>query len=772
MATSIFFGGRLISKPGSYSVVDASGLESVGLGASGIVAVIGEAEGGKPASAMSEVSEFLRLTKPEQGRTTFRSGDLREVVDMVFAPAKDPDILAGAQEVVCMKVNPSTQSAATLANTYGDILALTSADYGAFTSQINVQIGSGTNQGKLVTVTFEDEVKVVDDLGGDIFFNLKYVKPTSGWDAMTAKVEAGGAVVCNATRNNAGLDSDITNQMPTTGKVRLVSAEAADTTQQVEIFGLDGSDAALRETVNLNGTTNVETTNDFKYVYGARVIGTTTGAVTVTDTGGTPVTIFILAAGANTTKGLALCAGMYAVGAITSVSSGASTKNLILIGKSNTGANQIEKITLTGTTAVAGSGNFSELNYIALGDVENGQTITFSAEAGRTVPATHDTLQKVSDYYSARYDSTVTGGFVFTMVTAKTTFNPAQLDVTDGAGGAVNCLDPANPAFYADVQTIINWFNSSSEYITAAKATGGVGGAPDNTANPVFLSGGDEGTTISSHWQGALNLLKKTRVNSVVVLSGSPAVHAMVDAHCAYMSGIGRSERDGFVGLLNTALDDVPTKTEAKSQIVDINSRHIRAFGQAIERYNTSGERQEFLPPFQAAIAAGMQAGSAVGTSLTFKYGNMLSIRQDSTWSPEDDTEEMIQAGLCFFENVEGAGRRMVRNITTHLTSNNLAYIEGSVNEAVNYSVYNFRTNMEMAVGKKGYAGTMNAAKGTAVNILTLLVAEGVMVTWRSLSFELITDVLETSVEIAPVIPVNFVKNTVHLVTVPQTTAA
>lgn len=771
MATTIFFDGRLISRPGSYSIVDASGLESVGLGASGIVAVLGTAEGGKPANAISEVADFIRINKPEAGRTTFRSGDLREVIDMLFAPSKDPDILGGAQQVIPMKVNPATKSSAILSNAYGNLIDLTSVDYGAFTSQINVAIGDGTTKGKLITVTFEDSIKSVDDLGGDIFFNLKYTKPTNGWDTMTAGIASGGAVVCEATRDKLGLDSEVTAQMPAPGKVRVKSANAGDTTQQVVVYGLNAAGNPISETLNLNGTTDVDGSIDFTSVLGARVIGTTAGVVTLSDTV-IPTTVLTIAAGTNTVKGLAKCAAMY-VGAdeITVVADGATTKKLILIGKATTGAVQMEKLTLTGTTPVVGVAKWSELTFLALGDVEVARTLTFSAEAARTVPSTQNTLQKVADYFSARYDAGVTGGFVFTMVTGRTSFSPAQLDVTIGAGGMVSCLDPANPAFYADTQVWIEWFNSSSQYISAAKSSGAVGAAVTNTTAPVFLSGGIEGTTLSSHWQGALNLLKKIRVNSIVVLTGDPAIHAMLDAHCAYMCGVGRNERDGFVGLLNTGLTDVPTKSEAKTQIVNLNSRHLRAFAQAVERYNTAGERQEFLPPFQAAIAAGMQAGSPVGTSLTYKYANTLSLRQDSSWNPTDDTEEMIQAGLCFMEHVEGVGRRVVRNITTHLMSNNLAYIEGSVNEAVNYSVYTFRTAMEMAVGKKGFAGTVNAATGVSVNILGLLIDEGIMTAYRSLNFELLVDVLEVSLEIAPVIPINFVKTTVHLVTIPQAKA-
>ena len=178
-ASTIFFNGRVISVPGSYSEVDASGLEQVGLGAAGIVAVIGTAEGGRPVSDITETSEFLRLNKPEKGNELFRSGDLREVVPFLFAPGNDPDILGGAVEVVAMKTNPATQSNGTFQNPQGDAMVLTSRDFGAFTTQINVSIADGTIQGKLLTIIFEDITESVDDLGGDDIFELQYQPGTN-----------------------------------------------------------------------------------------------------------------------------------------------------------------------------------------------------------------------------------------------------------------------------------------------------------------------------------------------------------------------------------------------------------------------------------------------------------------------------------------------------------------------------------------------------------------------------------------------------------------
>lgn len=769
MATSIFFNGRVIHVPGSYSEVDASSLESVGLGASGIVAVLGTAEGGIPVTELESLDDIMRFTNPEKLRQAFRSGDLREVGDILFAPSKDPDIQAGAQEVVAMKVNPATQSEASFSNTYGDSLVVRSRDYGAFTGQIQVSIQDTDPPGdaRQVTVTFEDTVESVAEVGGDNIFTLSYRGNANAWEAMTAAVAANGDITCAGSRVDAGLDGDMGTQPVAPIAVQVVSSNPADTAT-VEMWGLNGSGAAVKESLVLTGTTPVVGTQVFAAVLGARATGAA-GTVTIAPSGG-GTTIISIASGA--TPGLRLGQAMFVAGGVlTVVASGASTKVLIVEGKSLTGAVQREKFTLSGTTPVVGTATWTEVTLIVMGDVAAATNVTLSATAAKSQGTVQTTIKKASDYFNARQVviSTVTYGFTMTLVTGQTTFAVTDLDVSPAA---VSIFYPAAPGFKADLYALLYWFNGSSELVEAEKASGAKGGFPTNTTIPVFLTGGAEGTPTSTEWQSALNWLKRIRVNSVVVLTADPAVHAALDAHCAYMCGIGRSERDGFVGLMDGAMTGYASKSEIKAQIVDLNTRHIRACAQGIPRYNTAGEKQTFTPPFQAALAAGMQAGApAVGTSLTYKYGNVLGFEQDSSWNPTDDSDEMVQAGLLFMESVEGVGRRWVRNVTTHLSSNNIAYIEGSVNQAVNFSAFNFRTNMEMAVGKRGFSGTINAAKGVAVNTLGLLVDSGALVMYRSLFIELVVDVLEISVEMAPVIPINFVKSVLHLVTVRQTAA-
>jgi hypothetical protein len=282
---------------------------------------------------------------------------------------------------------------------------------------------------------------------------------------------------------------------------------------------------------------------------------------------------------------------------------------------------------------------------------------------------------------------------------------------------------------------------------------------PANTANPQKMAQGSEGTTLFSHWQSALDQLRDYRVNSIVVMTTDPAVHAAVISHCNYMCGPGRSERDAFLGAPAAS-----TLAAAKTLAITMNTRHARLFIQDVSRYNSSGVLEQLAPPFTACVAAGMQAGSEVGTSLTFKYLNIVESFGHSTYTVKDNAHELIQAGNCVIEKVPGIGYRWLRNVTTHLIDNNLAYIEGSVNEAVNYSVYNFRTQLEAMVGRKGFSGTVTATASIAVGVLGQLVTQGAITKYQNLTIELANDVMTIDVEIAPSIPVNFIKSTIHLV--------
>lgn len=540
-----------------------------------------------------------------------------------------------------------------------------------------------------------------------------------------------------------------------TAQVSVQSTDAADTTQSVSIYGIDGSDAVQSETVLLNGTSAQTSTGTYKRAYAvelsAAAAGTvsvfTSGAVRGTARDAVPLNRFSLApaalnAGMDDNLGFALNGTALSW----STAPVASSTAFIVIGTSATGAAQTVRYTgASGTTAET----WATIESITTSGIATGVTLTATYQPWALTVALYPTFDTWENFFSDQTEWTLTKD----MSATSSAYNVSLIDdftsqSATGAGYAI--LDILN-----DIVTTVN---AGSAIVAAARATGATL-PPANTPNPVFLTGGGEGSTSFSDWQAALDTLRDYRVNTIVVMTADAAVHAAVIAHCVYMCGPGRSERDCLLGMASGT-----TLSQAKAGALAMNTRHSRLFIQDIQRFNTDGEKERFAPPFTACLAAGMQAGSSVGTSLTFKFLNVLNVYGDSTYTIMDDANELINSGLCMVETVPNRGWRWLRNVTTYLIDNNLAYTEGSVNEAVNYAVYNLRQSLEAIVGQKGFAGTVTAAEGIAISILGQLVIETVITSYRNLDIVLEDDVMTIDVEVAPVIPVNFVKTTIHLV--------
>lgn len=750
MATAIFFNGRRINVPGAYSKIDASRLASVSPSTVGVVALIGEAEGGKPLTVEPEHSDH---TRPGTLLTRYRSGDLRIAGQFAFDPANDENVPGGAQRLVAVKVNPSTQSTATLPDgSAADSIVLTSRDYGLFTTQINVLVEAGTVQGKKITVTFEDVAEVFDDIGGDAILDVIYAPGSDGYDSVTGQITA-THFTTSASKAETGLVAERTADVPANTAVEVLSSDAGDTTQTITIYGLNAANAPVSETLVLNGTTVVEGVQVFSTVLGVRKSAATTGSVTVRTADGV-TTLFTLAAG-TLTRGLVLPTNTPVSGVVTVASSApAAGANVVVRGLSPTGAAIAERFDMS-ASPVVGATAFSKITQIELGDIPGGTTITITCKAAETSHSAYKTVQRVVDYLNG-----LDGFTANALIGNATTFLMADADYAAAAS-----LVGAARSFYADLYAFAEALNDGSAYVTAARAAGATA-VPANTASAVYLAGGTEGATTITQWQQAFDLLKKRRVNIIVPLTRDPAVHALLLTHLKERAGRLRSEANGYVGL-GTAGGAGETRANIKSQIVAIQSRHVGAVAQEVQRYHPdTGEATWFPPHYHAVIAAGAQAGSPIGEPLTRKLMNVLDVRNDSSWSVVDDVEEMIDAGLIVAENVEGSGVRWVRSVTTHLADDNVVFVEVSANEAADRAVFELRRRLDLKVGKRGLSGSAATIKGLAAGVLGELQTDEILVQWRALQVEQIGDVFPVSVEIAPVLPINFIPITVHLIAV------
>jgi hypothetical protein len=531
------------------------------------------------------------------------------------------------------------------------------------------------------------------------------------------------------------------------GEVAKVSSSAAgDTTQTVTIYGLSTLDAPQTETLALNGIIDVVGTATWNKILGVVLSAAAVGTVAVESGVAGGAKAFDLAP--TVLYGGFLPVDNVAVSGttVTWSDNGAEDRTALLVGLDALGAAQVVVITSDGTIQVPVE-TWSAITGIVLGHVA-AAIVTVSGEAFNLLLTTYATISEVGAYVNGL------SGWVLTISPNSGQLLIADLDNVTNANALVLV------SFNGDLAQIAAAINNASQLVTAT-VLAGASGPPDNIG-PVFLVGGTEGVTTFADWQAALDIIRDDFVSTVVVMTSDEAIHAAVVAHCTYMTGPGRKERDCVLGTVSGT-----TFTEAKAAAVALNTRHARLCIQDMVRFNTSGEREQFPPYFHACIAAGQQAGASVGTSLTFKFTNVLDvIGDDATYTLQDDGNELIQSGILVQDKIQGIGFRWLRNITTHLIDDNAAFVEAAVNQAVNFTAFNIRTNLEAVVGKKGFAGTVNAAAAIVIQTLGLLSdpQDPIVVDWRNLTIELEADVMTVSVQVAPVNSINFVLTTIHLV--------
>lgn len=563
MPSSYYYNGRQTFTPGVYTVVNTSNFNTVNAQASGIVAIIGQAAGGTPYTAVKVRADYPSFTSPTQLQQYFGSGDLVEAANICFAPSNDPAILGGAQTIIALNVVPSTQATVTLASNAAAALTLSSKTYGVLGNTLNASVSAGSVSGTMLMLNQGSITETFDNLG--------------------------------------------------TGNFGLLKSTIAGTT------------AAFDSSGNL-------------------------------------------------------------------------------------------------TVAQAGTSLFTISASQTVGQLQ----AAAAAVAGGTLSVTYT-------------DST------------KSSLLMSQLDHPSGSQNLQTGLNLS-----ANLTSIANYVNNNSQLAIAVALASGTG-APSVTTSPQYLAGGSTSAPTLTDYQNCFNLLEQIRVNSVVALSSNPAINAMADAHCVYMCGAGQSERDAFVGLQNSSQTGNATLAQIQAQTQAINSRHTRCVAQTIATYNSAGVLTTFAPHFLAAAAAGMQAGAGVGVPLTHKTISVVGAYQDASWSPTLNSDQLLQSGLLFFQQADNIGVRCVRNITSYQTDNNIAYCEGSVNQALDYATYNLRYALQQFVGAVNFSGTLNSIQAAATAILQQMQATNIIVGFQTPVVTQNGDQAIVAVALSPVSPVNFI---------------
>jgi hypothetical protein len=686
--------------------VQTCALAPIGLTATGIIGLIGEADGGAPGSAGilqaggSGVAGVVQIDDPVLAKQYFKSGPLADAIRLAFDSSADPRIPGGAFRVQVFKTNQSVQASTTMPGTTAAVTADTIAA-GTTTTVLNVTTGGlvvNAHQGRWLSVTGFGMRRIVSNTATAITVSPGFnAVPTNG---TTATILASMMLVKSADygahTNGISIDFD-----------------AGVVNSQAYVVVIDMTNGKIEQSPEIGGSSFLNLMYAGGPITDSGVVVSCTSNTVVYTTAATPLvnayvgTVLQLPDG---TRRLISANSIPAGGQVTvtidpTMPVLTTAQQTAYVG----GTVQVRNIT-SATGSFSGSAGVATGLVIAVLPTADNLNISFATQ-------NLTTLQQLVDYINANtnYIATVPVGVnANTTLLANFDFNARNTTVDVRFDNAV--LPATKGTFRQDLVTIINWINTYSTQVTASRS-GGVAaegsGPPQTTSGsvgtprsglPIYLTGGSRGTSSNSQWQTAFDTLQQVRVNHIVPLVSQDgatdgygstytfaSIAAMLTAHVTACAGIIRNERGGYLGMNGTL-------ATLLSQAANANNTDVQVFGQKQTVLNVDGTvvtQQEWA---SAIMAASMRAGTAeVGEPLTYKFIKSQGFTQDTSWSPKSITNvnSLIAGGVMFCEQVPGSGIRWVRDLTSYLIDDNIAYMDGNTREAVRFIAYDLRTSCE-----------------------------------------------------------------------------
>ena len=344
---------------------------------------------------------------------------------------------------------------------------------------------------------------------------------------------------------------------------------------------------------------------------------------------------------------------------------------------------------------------------------------------------------------------------------ATSTINGA--DATTGSAG-VDCLCDFNTThpvgaetgdygstpnryhrFVDNLMVLVDTLNAQSVLVSAARATEvGAVAAPAGPnwgdGVPAFatyaLGGGTYNPTTAGELAACFNELIKHRHDTAVALWSTDFVdplgatvftldyvHSLLLQHAQNGAGSYRNEVDCIAAFQPPAAGTEAVAINLiESKAAAMNNRNVAMVFQDIKRSGLTGTTNQYEPHMLACAVAGMQAGSPIGTPLTFKVVKALEVlcnnaRIDTL--DKNTSDLLLQRGLLFTEKVKSKGDRVVKNLSTYTATDNVAYTDRNVNYELNYMAYDLRTFIvDTFVGAKATPAVVASVKSAVITKL------------------------------------------------------
>lgn len=696
MAINVNFNGATIYKPGAYSktTIDLGG--GFPLGATGLVAIFGEADAGTPGA--QEVNIADNVFSPEQFaqiKAKYKKGPIVDACAMLFAPGADGAVPSGAQAVYIYKTNNSTQAMLDPVAAGGgvnDFGRLRAREWGLGGNQVSFKatlvpeiaarvVSSPIAFPVTITTGVDDELKIIENGGAEATYTIA----SGTYNNLTALI----------TAINAALPSSLTC-LAGTAPNTLVITQTASATHHRNGWGrsIQVTNGSANAALGLTNYSFAVPSSETKVILKVKHAVTT---LEESDTVGGEV--------------------------------------VMMLGRDNSGGCTAASVAITSTDVIL---------------TQTGASPTFYTISKAAYPS----IQSLCDYISTL------PGWTATPANATLGAKSLDiLDQVSSAGALYLGSTVQKPArIKQDAFKVAEFFSLSTlvELIplitaTTVKKVGLVD--QQGVPNAIYLSGGTKGATTSADIVNALAKFEKIRVNAIVPLFSRDAsadiadqlteptssytiagIHQAVKTHLSVMSTTKRkSERQAYLSI--KAL-----YTDCKDVAANLAYHRIQLTIQDIKQVDSEGNIKWFQPWALSCLLAGARSGSPIGNPMTFKYLNMSGVRHTpqpmSTpeqnividFDPDVQYDDAIQSGITFVEAPQTGGYRVVVDNTTYGKDSNWVLNRGHVVYAADVLAFDFRNQLEnIYVGLKN---TVSAAeiKTTCESILATYLAQGITV--------------------------------------------
>jgi len=823
MAIGIYFDGRRLIRPQAATKIDDTGMFARGLGGGNTLALIGESTGGEP-------QKVIYFTDPSFAKAVLRSGPLLTAIQRAYDPSSE---VSGAYLVAAIRANRAEQASLTLKDTNGvNTMTLTSIDYGIWNNQIKARVESGTTVGKKVTVTVGTAFDQGDNIAKSSFFiGLSDAKVRIDLSTMAISIGATKllttAIVANAQKIYYSIVGD-TDPAPTDltvplaeddtnyGTVELNTAKylyiGSDIPFNALQYGLGGGVANLLAATLIveywtgTGWTVAPNLVDLTQSPSGTTLGTS-GTVTFYGTAGDSYTYPTGWVKSLPGAGFVFTGYWLRLRASTGLTPAATgdwiwlNRNRKLILTDYPTIQQLvdyidaqpgyEAGIVTGSPDTDLSTQLDDVTSVRIVPATAGSTTITPTPydpvtSGRVIVVAATTNFAIGDYITiSRVDGTSEETRKITSIGTLTLTVDSALSTTYSTGSVIRECKTLN----SDLQALIDWFNGgNTAYASAAYVSTTTRGTINNNPDTYFTGATEYGSTggvpypgiRQTDWDDAIDLLKTEDIQLISTVSVDPSVWASLSTHCSYTSGVGRSERIGFVGGFGTdggyiaglgkwgnTTDQNNSIAYMISQAQGLNSDRMVYVGPGVKAYDENGVLTTYNGAYAAALVAGMFAGSDVATAMTHKTIKVFGLEYNLRWA---DLEALLTAGVLPLEYDPGRAFRVCQSITTWLRNDKYNRREVSVRRTADFVARQVRDRLDRDfVGTKGTKTTLISIKNATISVLTqmaraeLLAGDEANPPFKNIQCRLEGDTCWVDFEASPVIPINYIPVTIHL---------